>query len=56
MYTQGRVFACREGEQSLAAATATPRIALVLTFAVEGNLRLVAAFGLLEEVEGDLSG
>ena len=38
MHTQDWVFACREGEQNLAAASATPRIAL-LAFAAEGNLR-----------------
>ena len=44
MHSQGRVFACRPGEQTLAAPTASIRC------------RGQPAFGLLGKIEGDLGG
>jgi len=43
VYTREQDFACREGEQSLATATAMPNVALVLAIAIvaESNRRLL---------------
>lgn len=44
LHTRHRLFACREGEQSLAAVTATPDILLIL-HSLRGHRRLVCLSG-----------